>query len=44
MLAPKKMCKVNIQGQSQASESNKLEFDKEKEVKDKRYKPDQTEE
>ena len=34
--------KVNIQGQSQASESNKLEFDKEKEVKE--IKPDQTEE
>jgi cell division protease FtsH len=33
---------VNIQGQSQASESNKLEFDKDKEVKE--IKPDQTEE
>jgi cell division protease FtsH len=34
--------KVTIQGQSQASESNKLEFDKDKEVKE--IKPDQTEE
>jgi cell division protease FtsH len=34
--------KVTIQGQSQASESNKLEFDKDKEIKD--TKSDQTEE